>query len=174
MLVAKYGGAFSNAIETAGHGATRLAALLARDFSSFDDVASYDGRDVRFYKRAQICVADLYGAFQGERWGHFEDLAKLTAFADYKVPQILRHLGVLHYGPVLAQHVDAKHVLASGSPEEVEIRAATIWGVEYLRRALASRGIHMRAFELDWYLWNLSQDESTAMRPYHRTRTIYY
>jgi hypothetical protein len=70
--------------------------------------------------------------------------------------------------------VDNRILLPPGSEGEVEIRAATIWGVEYLRRALATRGIHLRAFEVDWHLWELGQTLPPDTRPYHLTRTIYY
>jgi len=174
VLGTRYGGRFAAAIEAAQGSALRLVRRIIADFASFDDVARYDNRMVRFYKRAQICVADLYGAFGGQQWGRFDDLDRLTAFADYKLPQIMRHYGILEYGPPLAERVDARVPIPAGSPEEVEIRAGTIWGVEYLRRALARRGRPMRAFELDWYLWDLSQHEAGALPPYHRTRTIFY
>jgi hypothetical protein len=40
---------------------------------------------VFFYKRAQIFVADVYGAFAGEGIGSFGDIDQLTMFADYRV-----------------------------------------------------------------------------------------
>jgi hypothetical protein len=36
---------------------------------------------VRFLKRAQIFVADLWAAFDGESWGEFNDIDKITMFA---------------------------------------------------------------------------------------------
>lgn len=174
VLGAKYGGRFAAAIEAAQGSAVQLVRRLVADCRCFDDVARYRNRMVRFYKRAQICIADLYGAFGGEQWGRFADLDQLTAFADYKLPQIMRHFGILEYAPPLAERVDARLPIPAGGPEEIEIRAGTIWGVEYLRRALAERGRQVRAFELDWYLWDLSQHEAGALPPYHRTRTIFY
>jgi hypothetical protein len=168
-----WGGSVALFIEAAGGSAPRLARLLARDFASFDDVATYAGREVRFYKRAQIAVADLWGALGGQGLGAFRDLEHLTAFADYKVPQVLRRLGILVYDAHLAGLVDSRAELPPGSAEEVEIRAATIWGVEELRRALAAAGRSVRAFEIDWYLWEEGQRVRDD-RPYHRTRTIYY
>jgi hypothetical protein len=163
-----------NMIERAGRNAPRLTSLLAAEFSSFDDVASYAGRPVQLYKRAQICCSDLYGASGGAGWGALSDLDRLTAFADYKVPQVLLQLGVLVYSEALARAVDERVLLPRGSPAEVEIRAATIWAVEELRRALVGRGVALRAFEIDWHLWNLGQDLPPDTKPYHLTRTIYY
>ncbi len=137
---------------------------------------------VHFYKRAQILVTDLWGAFGGKAWGAFSNINELTAFADYKLPQILRAWGVLKYAPRLARAVDAQKEIAAGSAEEVEIRAATLWAVEFLREALAARGRKMMSVEVDWILWEASQSKFEGlvlsgvegMKPYHRVRTIYY
>lgn len=57
---------------------------------------------VFFYKRAQIFAADVYGAFGGRGLGAFTDAAALTCFADYRVPVVLRSMGVLVYSEALA------------------------------------------------------------------------
>src|SRR5713101_893672 len=99
VLLERYDGQFARAVEQVEGSAVRLALLLAENFPSFHDVALYRKREVRFFKRAQICVADIYGSFGGKRWGAFHDLDQLTAFADYKLPQVLRQFGVLEYHP---------------------------------------------------------------------------
>lgn len=176
VLSERYEGQFARLIEQAGRSASRLAALLAEHFPSFRDVAAYRGQEIRFYKRAQICVADMQGTFGGKQWGEFFDIDQLTAFADYKLPQVLRHYGVLEYLPSLAARVESQQLLAPGSEEEVEIRAATIWASELLRRAMEREGHTMTPAEIDQRLWLLGQSgqNATDMRPYHRTRTIYY
>jgi hypothetical protein len=174
VLLAKYDGQFARAVEAAGGNAVALARRIIQDFASFNDVSMYDGAQVRFYKRAQICVADIHGTFGGKGWGKLQDFDQLTIFADYKLPQVLRHEGVLVYNADLSARVDRLELLPAGSPEEVEIRAATIWAGELLRRALGARGIQALASEIDYYLWTLSQTASPDMPPYHRTRTIYY
>lgn len=174
VLLARYGGEFSRAIDAVEGDAVSLALLLARDFPSFADVASWRGEPVPFLKRAQICVADLHAFARGAAWGDLRRLGQLTAFADYKLPQLLRAEGVLTYMPELALWVDAQARLPPGSAEEVEIRAATIWAVEVLRRALSTTGIDQTASAIDYRIWSESQTASTHTRPYHRTRTIYY
>ncbi len=173
VLLERYDGQFARAVEQAGGSAVKLALLLANDFSSFHDVSSYRNREVRFFKRAQLCVADLYGSFGGKSWGAFTDLDQLTAFADYKLPQVLRHFGVLEYHPTLAERIDNKELLEPGSEEEVELRAATIWACELLRREMAHSGRSITAVEVDQRLWLLGQNLS-ELKLYHRTRTIYY
>jgi hypothetical protein len=174
VLLEEYGGDAHRLVETAGESATKLARLLAEKLSSFRDVARYGEHKVFFYKRAQIFAADLYGAFQGKDWGRFIDMDKLTAFADYKLPQVLRHLDILHYERDLAQRVDQKSFIGVGSPEEVEIRANTIMAVELILQELARGKKGVRAFEIDWLLWNMGQHESFKVKPYHRTSTIFY
>ena len=174
LLLGQYGGEAHRLVESAQRSALRLARLLAEKLSSFRDVSEYLGHEVFLYKRAQIFAADLYGAFDGKEWGSFVDIHKLTAFADYKVPQALRHLGILYYARSLAKKVDQKIFLEAGSPEEVEIRANTIWAVELIRKELVLMGKGFKAFEVDWILWNMGQDPTFKTKPYHRTVTIFY
>lgn len=42
---------------------------------------------------------------QGEGLGSFHDIGKLTMFADYRVPVVLRELGILKYSDLLAEKV---------------------------------------------------------------------
>ena len=154
--------------------ATALVGEVVRRFPSFDDVATWQGAEVRFYKRAQILAGDLAGGLDGSPLGVFHDLDQLTAFADYKVPQVLRQLGVLRYSGRLATTIARRELIAAGSAPEIEIRAATIWGCELLRQALRERGRDVPAHALDWLLWTTGQSLPPDTAPYHRTPTIYY
>jgi hypothetical protein len=149
--------------------AAGTARTLARELTSYRDVAEYQGIQVPFLKRAQIVPADLAGAGVAS----FPDLADLTCFADYKLPQVLRHFGVLRYSERLARRVDNWQELGSGEPAEIEIRAGTVVAVERLRAALAARGRHLHAMQVDWILWEAAQG-IYPMRPHHRTRTVFY
>src|SRR3989440_4954607 len=115
VLLEKYNGQFINAIEQAERNTVKLVLLLAQDFPSFNDVVLNRNHLIRFFKRAQICVADLHGSFGGKSWGAFADFDQLTAFADYKLPQVLRHFGVLEYHPSLAERIDNQQLLEAGS-----------------------------------------------------------
>jgi hypothetical protein len=174
VLLERHNGQFANALDAAARDAVSLALLLARDFSSFADVALWNSQPVPFLKRAQICVADIVTAFGGKGLGAITGLDQLTAFADYKLPQLLRYQGVMVCAPGLAAQVDAYQEIAAGSAPEVEIRAATIWAVELIRRALAERHVVRSASVIDYRLWSESQAPTPDMRPYHRTRTMYY
>jgi hypothetical protein len=173
ILLERYDGQFSKAIEHANNSAITLITELIHYFPSFCDTATYHKREVHFFKRAQICVGDLAAAFHDTPWGTFHDLDQLTIYADYKLPQVLRHYDVLEYHTTLAKHIDAQILLEHGSAEEVEIRSCTIWACELLRRALQLHGYTLTVADIDRHLWFLGQSISD-MQPYHRTRTIYY
>jgi hypothetical protein len=174
VLLQKFDGQALNMVSSAHGSAVALMRLLAESLPSFRDAAEYRGEKVYFYKRAQILAADLHGAYGGESWGYFRDMGELTAFADYKLPQVLRHVGIFHYEKGLGERVDQKVPLEAGGAEEVEIRANTIVAVDRIRQALSGLGKEVRAFELDWILWNLGQEERFKGKPYHRTITIFY
>lgn len=101
--------------------------------AGFRDHSLYKGHQIFLYKRAQIFAADLWGAFKGQGYGNFHDISSLTIFADYIVPAVLRQLGVLKYSSTLSSTIDADDQIGSGSEEEVEIRACTIYAVEKMK-----------------------------------------
>lgn len=174
VLIDRFQGSFIHVLEEAGGSAVELVRLLAAEFASFNDITTYRGNKVYFFKRAQLLIQDLWTTFSGDGWGNFADLEKLTAFADYKLPQVLRHLGIIHYDPELAELIQKREHIPPGSPEEVEIRAATIWAIELLRQELSRRSQELTSAQLDCWLWHLGQDDTYRSLPYHRTRTIFY
>jgi hypothetical protein len=174
VLLARWDASFLNAIEEAKGSAATLVREVCNALTSFHDISLVNGHEARFLKRAQILVADLAGAFNGQGPGAFHDLHTLTAFADYKVPQVLRQFGVLEYAPALAERIARHELLPPDSPEELEIRAATIWGVEQLRQALLARGHDQPSYQLDWALWHAGQSLPASAEPYHRTLTVFY
>jgi hypothetical protein len=159
--------------ETRGYAVPTVRQVVA-SFPSFQDEARYRGQKVLFWKRAQLFVADIHAAFGGQGWGKYDDIFELTAFADYKLPQVLRELGVLSYHPELAQKVDLRQKLAAGSEFEIEIRAMTIWAVEALKKEFGRQGKTVASAWVDHWLWHLGQLEPFRNRPYHRCRTIFY
>jgi hypothetical protein len=136
--------------------AEALVELLARRMPMFDDVG--------FWKRAQITANDLTLA----RLAEFDDIDRLTIFADNLVPHVLRMDGVLIYDEELARHIDSGELLPPG-PAEREIRACAVHACESIAVEL---GVPPR--DLDVMLWNRGQGERYKARPRHRTRTIYY
>jgi hypothetical protein len=174
VLLDRHGGRASELVAAAEGSALKLVRKLAADFSSFRDQATYGGQKIFFYKRAQLFASDLHGALGGKGLGSFSDMEELTAFADYKLPQVLRHVGALTYSRGLAEKVDLMTPLEPESEEEIEIRANTVWAVELICQEMKRLGKEARASEIDWLLWNLGQDDEFRAKPYHRTVTMFY
>ena len=173
LLERRHDASFAALVESAEGRAERLVRELAR-MTLYRDVSVYDDFEVPFYKRAQITVADLSLAFDGQGFGRFEDLAELTAFADNLVPHVLRMEGVLHYRQRLGERIDAGQLLDHGSPEEVEIRAAGIHAVEEIVAAIRARGGETTAQAVDYTLWHRGQRPEMKAHPRHRARCPYY
>jgi hypothetical protein len=79
-------------------------------------------KSVRFLKRAQIVVADLWACFDGTGYGKFHDIDKITMFADYRIPQLLNALGCISYSPLLDHAIRKGTLIESGHPWEVQLR----------------------------------------------------
>ncbi|MCX6354472.1 MAG: queuosine salvage family protein [Candidatus Aureabacteria bacterium] len=173
-LAENYGGRFRNLLRAAQGSASAVAGLLVTRFPSFNDACIREGREIKFYKRAQLAPAMIYQRFGGRGPGAFSDIDDLTVFADYKLPQMLRRLDVLRYREGLAAKVDSRTPLPPCSEEEIEIRACTIWACEMIQECYATRGERVNAVTLDPLLWLLSHEKSPDERPYHLTETIYY
>jgi hypothetical protein len=172
-LLNRFNGSFTGLVEAADSSAGRLVHLL-RQMPYFNDVESYDGLEVPFFKRAQIIAADLAIAFQGQSWGRFKDLAQMTIFADNLVPHVLRMDGILKYKDALLTRLNAQTLIPAGSAEEVEIRACAVQAVELIKNAICDAGQSVTSSQLDNFLWNRGQQPHYKAVPRHRTRTVFY
>ena len=57
-------------------------------------------------------------------------------FADYRVPQSLRHVGILSYSNHLAKLIDYEKQLLYSGTEEVELRAVTVVVVDSILKRI--------------------------------------
>ncbi|GIQ81849.1 potential Queuosine, Q, salvage protein family [Kipferlia bialata] len=137
-----------------------------------------EGVTLTFNKRAQILVAELAAAFDCKDLGAFHNLHSITMFADYRVPQMLAHLGVIEYSPALLAWLEKGGDVIPGSVVECEMRAASIGAVQ---EVAAKTGISPAA--IDFYLWDACKREQNPSNsalyaglkvPMHRCRTIFY
>lgn len=140
------------------------AAFLAMAFPS-----AY-GRDP-YLKRAQLALNFI--AEFARHLGSEELTLDVTLFADYQVPRVARALGLLQYGPEMAQLVDIGAILLPGGRHERAIRAATV----LLGRALAQYleeqyGVSVEVAALDQWLW--AQRNACGNSKFHRTLTTDY
>lgn len=169
ILIEKFDGKFTNVLEKANYDAIELGQIIIDNFSSYRDISILNGQEVYILKRAQICANDLTYVLAKKK-KKITSLDKLTAFADYKLPQILRLFEVFEYTSELADKVDNYIEIPHDSREEIEIRAATIWAVELIRQRIPE----LTAGDIDNTIWLLSQSLQDQAKPYHRTRTIFY
>lgn len=161
VLLEKFDGFYSNLIKDSDYDAILITKKTIENFKSFDD--SYEG--VSFYKRAQLNAFDIAQIPSDQK---ITNTDQLTAMADYKLPQLLRFMGVIKYSSELAGKVDSWSLIEAGSREEIEIRAATIWAIE-----LVSQKLEISAGLADRAIWWLSR-ELDINQPYHRTYSVYY
>jgi hypothetical protein len=164
-IATDHAGSFAAAVDAARGSAVTLAGQLAA-WRSFADVSHYEGRPVPFYKRAQIAPADLARAGVAD----FDDLARLTMFADNLVPHVLRLDGVLRFDGELVARIERGELIEHGSPEEVEIRACALHAVELIA---AARPDSFPA-DIDQVLWLRGGQPRYKAVPRHRSRTTAY
>jgi hypothetical protein len=174
ILIEKFDGSVKKLIQSGKGDALKLLKVIVKSFPSFNDCAIYEGKKVYFYKRAQLFISDVYRKFKNKGFGKLKNIDKLTAFADYKIPQILRKFGIIEYSPELAEKVDNRIEIQKGSKEEIEIRANTIWTIELMKNEIKKKIPNIKSFDIDSHLWLLSQKKSPDDKPYHLTRTIFY
>ncbi|XP_003475121.1 queuosine 5'-phosphate N-glycosylase/hydrolase [Cavia porcellus] len=184
ILLEKFGGSFLTCVRKSERSAQKLLHLIVENFPSYRDVTQFEGKRVAFYKRAQILVADTWSVLGGRGDGCFPDIASITMFADYRLPQVLAHLGALKYSEELLEKLHKGEMLLYGDKQEVEIRGCSLWCVELIRDCLLELiekksekpTAEINSILLDYYLWDYARDHREDMKgiPFHRTRCIYY
>lgn len=143
---------------------------LTDNFKYFKDESVYDGRTIYFYKRAQLLTSDILHV--REMFENIDvDYSHLAGCADYKIPQVMRCMGILEFNSDLADIVDNKVLLDEGSKMEVEIRACNIIVIDYISKKI---GNSITKMDINDYIWLLGQDKTKITKPYHRTLTNHY
>jgi hypothetical protein len=170
IVTEKFQGDFSNLIKKSENDAIKLLNLIITNFPSFEDSCLYLGKRIYFYKRAQLLVSDIHQMLDLK----LKNINQLTACADYKLPKILRQLGILEYSEELENKIDNKIELPRGSEEEIEIRAGTIWANEFIKKELKKKIPKINTIHINDHLWLLGQTKSEKDKPYHLTRTTAY
>ncbi|KAI4122805.1 MAG: hypothetical protein LQ338_005596 [Usnochroma carphineum] len=179
ILHSDFSGSVITLIHKADHSTASLVNLLTTHFPCFNDVAMFNSKPIRFHKRAQIFVADLWACFSGESYGSFHDIDAITMFADYRIPQMLHTLGCLRYSPSLENHIRGLREIESGCSWEVQLRGCSIWCVELIRREIKRQHpkAEVNATLIDFFLYDSMKErvgEGTETVPHHRTRSIWY
>ncbi|MFL5829392.1 MAG: queuosine salvage family protein, partial [Solirubrobacteraceae bacterium] len=164
-LTSEHQGRFAALIDAAGGSAPALAEHLSR-WDCFTDTSIYEELEIPFLKRAQITAADLARAGVAQ----FDDLDRLTMFADNLVPHVLRLDGILRFDDQLVARIEREELIEHGSPEEVEIRACALHAVELIVAARPDT----TAARVDQFLWQRGQAARYKAVPRHRSRCTAY
>lgn len=154
--------------------APELVRVLVRVCPSWEDVRGWSDRVLPFRKRAQLCVSMIVGWSRGQGPGDLSGLDAITAFADYRLPQVLRGAHVLRLDPDLAARIERHEPVPAGSPEEIAIRAATVVAAERIRVHLQGRAPGANALVVDHLLWRTAVARQDSLPPFHRTVTTDY
>lgn len=91
---------------------------------------------------------------------------ELTAFADYQIPSVLRHLGVLEYSKSLGEKIDNSELIEANGDEEKAIRGSSLIAME-----LIAKYFDVSVADLDFYIWQLRNE---SKKPFHLTKTTKY
>jgi hypothetical protein len=181
VLLEKFDGDFRNVISQSENSSQKLMEIVLKHFSSYRDTSRYKGEEVFFYKRVQILVADIWSTFEGRSHGNFNDISKITMFADYRVPQILLYLGILEYSPFLLEQLKSNIIIQKGDPLESEIRGNSIYAVELIKNALSDSignvTEDVNSITIDYHLWTVAiqkKEEIGQQYPIHKTITTFY
>ena len=161
FLLDRFDGSFDSLVDDAGASAARLVELLV-EMPMYRDVASYEGRTVPFLKRAQLTASDI---------GGFDDLDRLTLFADNLIPHVLRIEGVLAFDGAVVAAIERGALLEAGGQAETEMRAAAVHAVELVVGELHG-GVTPR--QVDNLLWRRGQEPHFKASPRPRVRTVFY
>lgn len=178
VLEQKYGGHFYNLFEEAKYQAFTLdrkgiVDRLIRDFPSFWDASWYtldEDHLLEFHKRAQL-YATMYQGRALDSNGKLpliQDAADLGPPADYRVPQVLRHLGILKYKNSLARKVNSQKIIKKDSLEEQEIRGQMIYVMVKICELL-----NTWIGPVDFRIW-YAGTKMVGGKPHHLTPTIAY
>ena len=148
---------------------TELFNLIINNFESFKDERIYDGKVIYFYKLAQLLTSDILH-LREEIEKITVDYSNLIGCADYKIPQVLRALGITKYDKELSYMVDNKKEIEISSKYEVEIRASQIFVLGYIKNRLNS----FKSVDINDFLFNYSKKLKNIVKPYHLCRNKNY
>lgn len=181
VLLERFDGSFKNCVKQAEGSAVKLLSLIINNFKCFQDEADYKGHRVSFYKRAQILIGDIWACYKGKGLGLFDDIADITMFADYRVPQSLLYYGVLEYSDDLIKTLKGNEILQNGDESEVEIRGCSIHAVELLKQYVQKKldqSFTVNSVLIDHFLWDFRREHAAEIQdkviPFHKTYSIYY
>lgn len=144
--------------------------VLISNFNSFEDIRTYKGKTIYFYKLAQLLTSDILHVIKIKEQKEV-DYSNIIGCADYKIPQVMQSLGILIYDDSLNFLINNKKEIKENSEYEVEIRSAMIIVINYIY-AKVNKSIDR--IDINDFIWSKGQDKNKKYMPYHLTRTTSY
>jgi len=151
-----------------------LIEKLISEFPRFNDSSSYKGKDIHFYKLAQLAFWGIHGELSHSNYFNIEDINAMSAFADYIVPVALKVMKIVEYSEDLNEKINNGILIERDSEEEIEVRAASLFATAKLTEAVNLRRPANKAIiipQLDYRLW---KSYHATHHPHHLTYTIMY
>lgn len=115
------------------------------------------------FKKAQLAVSEIS---RGINLYYPGTWTTLTAFADYQIPNVLRHFGILSYSTELENMIDQRRLIPANSDAEKAIRANSILAIEQW-----SRETQLPVDVIDFNVWLRRKEPN---KPFHLTKTTDY
>jgi len=177
VLERKYGGHFYNLFEEAGYVAfakdkTGIVNRLITDFPSFFDFSWHEPSQsvLEFHKRAQLFAITYQNEalLSNGRIPLIFDADDLGPPADYRVPQVLKGMGILSYKRELRKKIARQKIIKRDSLEEQEIRAQMTYVMARLCELTGSW-----IGPIDYRIW-YAGTKLNGNEPHHLTPTTAY
>jgi len=144
--------------------------IIIDNFSNFEDIRTYKGKTIYFYKLAQLLTSDILHAIEIKEKVKV-DYSNLIGCADYKIPQVMQGFGILEYDSILSSLLDRKIEIEENSEYEVEIRSSMIVVINYIWEKVDKS---IDKIDINDFVWGKGQDKTKEYKPYHKTRTTSY
>lgn len=148
----------------------KLFEVIIENFPNFKDERIYNNKKIYFYKLAQLLTSDILH-IKEIKDGTKVDYSHLVGCADYKIPQVLRGLGILIYDNELSNIIDNNIEIKENSEYEVEIRANMITVISNINSILKYK---YNQIDINDYVFMKKKNKLLTGKPYHLTRSINY
>lgn len=144
--------------------------VIVNYFSNFKDERIYNNKKIYFYKLAQLLTSDILH-IREQKENIKVDYSYLVGGSDYKIPQVMRGLGILEYSDKLSNIIDNKKEIEVNSEYEVEIRANMLVAIDLIKNKLENK---VCAIDINDYIWSQGRNKNIELKPYHLTRNTNY
>ena len=144
--------------------------IIIKYFPNFKDERKYREKTIYFYKLAQLLTSDILHIRELKE-NIKVDYSHLVGCSDYKIPQVMRGLGILEYSDKLSNIIDNKKEIKVYSEYEIEIRANMLVAIDLIKEKLENK---VCAIDINDYIWSQGRNKTIELKPYHLTRNTNY